>query len=58
MKCVSKSGVCPVLGCDEDGECYLWRCDNQDAPKPVSDDELLARFAALVLKVIAAREVA
>lgn len=31
--CVSKSGACPVNGCDEEGECYLWRCEHPDAPE-------------------------
>jgi hypothetical protein len=48
---------CPVVAgeCDRDGECYLWRCEHPHAPKPVSDDDLLAQFAELVLKVNAAR---
>ena len=38
-RCISKSGECPVKGCAEDGECYLWRCENPHAPKPEREDE-------------------
>ena len=50
---------CPTCqnaeSCAQEGECYLARCANPHAPKPISDDELLAQFAELVLKVNAAR---
>jgi len=55
MNCLADR--CPVAAgeCDREGECYLWRCENPHAPKPASDDDLLAQFAELVLKVNAAR---
>lgn len=31
--CVSRDGRCPVEGCNQDGECYLWRCEHPHAPK-------------------------
>jgi hypothetical protein len=56
VKCVA--GACPVAKgeCDQEGECYLWRCENPQAPKPT--DDLLAEFAELVLMANAARSVA
>jgi len=38
LRCVSKSGECPVRGCEADGECYLWRCSNPSAPKPEREE--------------------
>ena len=38
--CVAPGGVCPVVGCAEDGECYLWRCVNPHAPKPEEGETL------------------
>mgnify|MGYP001594325454 CR=1 FL=1 len=72
---------CPIAAgeCQRANECYLWRCEHPNAPKPesaatirgdgrtgnaadealspaaVSDDDLLAAFAELLKKVIAAR---
>jgi len=59
VKCVSPIG-CPVAAgeCSKAGECYIWRIDHPHAPKPTTDDDLLAHFAELVLAVTAAREVA
>ena len=36
MKCVIAPLPCPVIDgeCDRDGECYIWRCENSNAPKP------------------------
>lgn len=36
MNCVCATGQCPVAKgeCDADGECYIWRCENPNAPKP------------------------
>lgn len=58
MKCVSPIG-CPIAAgeCDRYGECYLFRCENPTAPKPLTDDELLAEFAELVLRVNAAGQI-
>lgn len=58
MKCLAD--ICPVAvgECEADGECYLARCEHPHAPKPITDDDLVAEFAALVLKVCAAREIA
>jgi hypothetical protein len=60
VKCVSKTGVCPVLGCEQDGECYIERCErtHMTAPSPVTNDDMLAHFAELLLTVNAARLVA
>jgi hypothetical protein len=57
MNCVLSPLPCPVVDgeCDRDGECYVWRCENPHAPKPISDDDLLAQFAELILRVNAAR---
>lgn len=33
LACVSKSGECPVHGCEADGECFLWRAENPHAPR-------------------------
>lgn len=38
MKCISNTGSCVVHGCEDDGECYLWRCENPHAPKPERDE--------------------
>ena len=46
-----------MKGCEEDGECFIWRCENPNAPKPEPDD-MLAKFAELVLRVTAARWIA
>ena len=57
MNCISPIG-CPLKAgeCQAAGECYLWRCSNPHEPKPVSDDDLIARFAELLIRVHAARE--
>ena len=58
VPCIAPGGVCHAVGCDEAGECYLWRCEHPHAPKPTTDNDLAAHFAELVLAVTAAREVA
>jgi hypothetical protein len=59
VNCVSPIG-CPLAAgeCSKAGECYLFRCAHPLAPKPTTNDELLAHFAELVLTVTAARRTA
>jgi hypothetical protein len=45
--CISKSGACPCDGCEEDGECYLWRCENPHAPEPEPEQELPEKSCAI-----------
>lgn len=49
-----------MLGCEQDGECYIERCErtHMTAPSPVTNDDMLAHFAELLLTVNAARLVA
>ena len=53
VKCVLHDCAVYAGECERDGECYVWRCENPHAPKPISDD--VAQFAELVLRVNAAR---
>lgn len=42
MKCISPTG-CPCLGCEEDGDCYLQRCEDDRDEGPLLDGEEASR---------------
>lgn len=56
MKCVSHDGKCPVKAgeCERDGECYLWRCEHEHAPRPGSGvrDGFKAALAVTILVLV------